>query len=46
VSINLVSHGFFCLKYRTNLLNDAVNFLKIYYLKLVKDALLNLMQLL
>lgn len=37
---------FFFWKYRKNFLNDdAVNFLKIYSLKLVQDALLNFMQL-
>ena len=37
----------FCMKYRKNLLldNEIINFLKTIALKLVKDTVLNLMQL-
>jgi len=36
----------YCMKYSKNFLNnDVVNFVKTYFLRLVKDTLLNLMQL-
>ncbi len=39
-------HMVFCMKYRKNLLNkEILNFSKTYALRLVKDTVLNLMQL-